>query len=375
MLIGIPKEVKDHEYRVGATPSTVRAFVMQGHDVIVETKAGHSIGFTDEMYASSGARIAETKEEVYEAEMIIKVKEPQPTEYPLLREDQVLFCYLHLAPDPEQTKALVESGCVAIAYETIEDANGRLPLLTPMSEVAGRISIQAGATALQMANGGRGVLLGGVTGVKPGKVMIVGGGIVGTEAAKMAIGIGADVTVFDRSISRLRELENIFGSRLKTMYSTEEALFQEILDTDLLVGSVLIPGKSAPKVITREMVRAMRNGSVIADVAIDQGGCTETSRPTTHTNPTYVEEGVVHYCVTNMPGACAYTSTLALTNATFHYALKLANFGYRKALTEDPLFMLGLNVCHGKVTYEAVANDLGYEYSDPRWALLEEALA
>ena len=374
MLIGIPKEVKDHEYRVGATPSIVKAFVQQGHEVLVETLAGAPIGFTDEMYSAAGARIVPTIEEVYEAEMVIKVKEPQPIEYPLLKEDQILFCYLHLAPDPEQTKALVESGCVAIAYETIEDANGRLPLLTPMSEVAGRVSIQAGATALQMANGGRGVLLGGVTGVKPGKVMIVGGGIVGTEAAKMAIGLGADVTVFDRSIARLRELENTFGSRLKTMYSTEENLFQEIVDTDLLVGSVLIPGKSAPKVITKEMIRAMKDGSVVADVAIDQGGCTETSRPTTHTNPTYVEEGVVHYCVTNMPGACAYTSTLALTNATFNYALRLANQGYRKALSDDALFMLGLNVCHGKVTYEAVASDLGYEYSDPRWALLEEAL-
>ncbi|MCH9631233.1 MAG: Alanine dehydrogenase [Chlamydiia bacterium] len=374
MLIGIPKEVKDHEYRVGATPSTVKAFIAHGHTVLVETRAGTSIGFTDEMYQAVGASVVETKEEVYEAEMIIKVKEPQPIEYPLIKEGQVLFCYLHLAPDPDQTNALLESGCVAIAYETIEDEQGRLPLLTPMSEVAGRVSIQAGATALQMANGGRGVLLGGVTGTKPGKVLVVGGGVVGTEAAKMAMGLGADVTVFDRNISRLRELEMTFGSRLKTMYSTEEALSEEIKDADLVVGSVLIPGKMAPKVITREMVRSMKDGSVFCDVAIDQGGCSETSKPTTHTSPTYIEEGVVHYCVTNMPGSCAYTATLALTNATLNYALKLANEGYRKALSEDPLLMLGLNVCQGKVTYEPVANDLGLEYADPRWILLEEAL-
>lgn len=375
MLIGVPKEIKDHEYRVGATPAIVKAFVLSHHEVLVEKDAGIAIGFTDEMYRAAGAKIVSSKEEIYQAEMVLKVKEPQASEYPLIKEGQVLFCYLHLAPDPEQTEALVKSKCVAVAYETIIDEKGRLPLLMPMSEVAGRISIQAGATALQMSNKGRGVLLGGVPGVKPGKVLILGAGVVGTEAAKMAVGIGADVTVMDRNINRLRELEMFFGSKLKYIYSTQESIAEEIKDADLVVGAVLIPGKMAPKIITREMVKSMKKGSVIVDVAIDQGGCSETSRPTTHTHPIYEEEEVVHYCVTNMPGACAYTSTLALTNATSGYALRLANLGYRGALSQDPLFLKGLNVFYGKVTCEAVAHDLGYEYYEPKSLLLDRVLA
>lgn len=365
MLIGIPKEVKNHEYRVGATPAMVFALKADGHEIMVQKGAGEKIGFTDEMYVESGAKIALNARDVYTAEMIIKVKEPQPSEYELLKPGQILFTYLHLAPDPEQTKALLEKKVVAIAYETVIDANGRLPLLTPMSEVAGRIAVQAGATALQMAHGGRGVLLGGVPGVAPGKVMIIGGGVVGTNAAKIAMGIGADVIIMDRSADRLRELDDLYGPRLTTLYSTPQVIEEHAIHADLLIGAVLVPGKVAPKLISRELVSKMKKGSVIVDVAIDQGGCIETSRPTTHSEPLYTVDGVVHYCVTNMPGGCARTATLALTNVTLPFALKIAGLGYKKALLEDPCLLPGLNVLDGKVTNRHVAMDLGYDYHPP----------
>lgn len=365
MLVGIPKEIKNHEYRIGATPNYVSALVRLGHTVLVEHNAAIEIGFTDKQYEAAGAKIVSSPKEVYEAEMIIKVKEPQPSEYPLLKKGQILYTFLHLAPDPVQTKALLDAGVVGIAYETVIDKKGRLPLLTPMSEVAGRVAIQAGATALQMANGGRGVLLGGVPGVAPGKVVVIGGGVVGTQAARMAIGLGADVTVFDRSLDRLREIDEAFNFRMKTRYSTPESIQEELLDADLVIGAVLIPGKSAPKLVSREMVHSMKRGSVVVDVAIDQGGCFETSKPTTHSKPLYEEEGVIHYCVTNMPGACAYTSTHALTNATLPHALQIAEHGYRKALLQDPWLLPGLNVHEGRVTNEYVASDLGYDYHPP----------
>jgi alanine dehydrogenase len=370
MRIGIPKEIKNHEYRVGATPAMVKALTEAGHRVLIETNAGQKIGFTDEMYSIVGAAIANHPKEVYDSEMIIKVKEPQPDEYELLREGQILFCYLHLAPDPHQTKKLLEKKVVGIAYETVTDANHKLPLLTPMSEIAGRLSIQVGATCLQMAHGGKGVLLGGIPGVTPGKVLILGGGIVGTEAAKMAIGLGADVTIVDRNINRLRELDTIFSSKLKTLYSTPQIINEVIGHMDLVIGAVLIPGKTAPKLLKREHLKKMAPGSVVVDVSIDQGGSTETSRPTSHSDPTYVVDGVVHYCVTNMPGAAARTATIGLTNATLDYALKIANKGYKKALMEDRFLREGLNVCLGKVTNEAVASDLGYEYYPAQELLL-----
>jgi alanine dehydrogenase len=365
MLIGIPKEIKDQEYRVGATPDMVKALVGEGHTVIVQTMAGDRIGFTDALYEEAGAKIISTLAEVYQAEMVIKVKEPQSLEFPLLKQGQILFCYLHLAPDPEQTKNLLECKVVGIAYETVTDRQNRLPLLIPMSEIAGRISIQAGANALQLSNGGKGVLLGGVSGVLPAKVTILGGGIVGTEAARMAMGLGADVVILDKNLNRLRDLDALFGPRLKTAFSSPMAIERHIIKADLVIGSVLIPGKMAPKLVTREMIKKMDPGSVIIDVAIDQGGCLETSRPTSHTHPTYIVEGVVHYCVTNMPGAVAKTSTQALTNATMPYALKIASKGYKAAAKEDPGLMLGLNVLQGHVTYAPVASDLGYEYVSP----------
>jgi alanine dehydrogenase len=361
MRIGIPKEIKDHEYRVGATPSMVRALVEAGHVVFVEASAGAKIGFTDELYRSSGANIVDGPEQVYANEMVIKVKEPQESEYRLLREGQILFCYLHLAPDPIQTRHLVESKVVAIAYETVTDDHGRLPLLVPMSEIAGRISIQVGATCLQMNNGGKGLLLGGVPGVAPANVLVIGGGVVGTEAARMALGLGANVTIIDKDLSRLRTLDAVFGPYLRTLYSTSLSIEESIQNADLVVGAVLIPGKTAPKLVDRKMLQKMSPGSVMVDVAIDQGGCFETSRPTSHSNPTYVESGIVHYCVTNMPGACARTATLALTNATMDYALLIANQGWKKALALRSL-RDGLNVCLGKVTNASVASDLGYEY-------------
>ena len=365
MLIGIPKEIKNHEYRVGLTPAGVQALVEAGHTVMVESLAGDKIGFTDEMYATAGARIVGSAVEVYQAEMIMKVKEPQDAEFPLLREGQILFCYLHLAPDPHQTKHLVQAKVVGIAYETVTDAHNRLPLLVPMSEIAGRLSIQVGATCLQMNLGGRGLLLGGVPGVLPARVVVIGGGVVGTEAARMALGLGANVTIIDRDLNRLRALDALFGPNLKTLYSTSWNIEEAVTKADLVIGSVLIPGKLAPKLITRHMVKQMAHGSVIVDVAIDQGGCTETGYPTTHANPTFVVDGVVHYCVANMPGACARTSTQALTNATMDYALLIANKGWKRALKDHTGLRNGLNVCLGKVTNEPVAVDLGYDYVNP----------
>lgn len=369
MLIGIPKELKDHEYRVGATPAFVKSLVESGHSVIVQTMAGDKIGFTDEMYEISGAKIVGTIDEVYKAEMIIKVKEPQKKEFPLMHEGQILYCYLHLAPDPEQTKHLLEKKVIGIAYETVTDSHGRLPLLTPMSEIAGRVSVQAGAHCLQMANGGRGVLLGGIPGVNPGRVLVIGGGVVGTNAALMAMGLSADVTILDRSLPRLRELDLVFGCKLKTLYSTPQILEEELANADLVVGAVLIPGKTAPKLIRKEHLSIMKKGSVIVDVAIDQGGCTETSRPTTHSDPIYVVDDVVHYCVTNMPGAVARSATIGLTNATLPFALEIANKGFKKAMMDDPHLLSGLNVYKGKVTNLYVANDLGYEYVPANKAL------
>lgn len=362
MIIGIPKEIKNHEYRVGATPSLVRLLVEAGHEVYVQTHAGDKIGYTDHMFSVAGAQIVTTPEEIYECDMVIKVKEPQTSEYPLLREGLILFCYLHLAPDPIQTQQLVDSKIVAIAYETVTDAHGRLPLLVPMSEIAGRIAIQVGATSLQLNKGGKGTLLGGVPGVMPARVTVIGGGVVGTEAARMALGLGADVSILDRDLSRLRTLDALFGPRLKTVYSSPSSIEESVARADLVIGAVLIPGKTAPKLITHEMVKKMSPGSVIVDVAIDQGGCSETSRPTTHAEPTYVVDGVVHYCVTNMPGACARTSTQALTNATGDYALLIANKGWKKAMLDHVGLRHGLNVCYGHVTNESVAHDLGYTY-------------
>ncbi len=360
--VGIPKEIKNHEYRVGATPAVVKALVDAGHKVLVETSAGAKIGFADEMYRHAGAHVVESAREVYTADMIVKVKEPQPSEFPLLREGQVLFTYLHLAPDPVQAQALMDSGCVAIAYETVTDQEGRLPLLTPMSEIAGRISVQVGATALQIANGGKGVLLGGVPGVLPAKVVVIGGGVVGTEAARMALGLGADVSVLDTSLTRLRQLDALWGPRLKTIYSSQSALAEAVRGADLVIGAVLIPGKLAPKLVTRQMISEMVPGSVVVDVAIDQGGCFETSRTTSHSEPTYEVDGVLHYCVPNMPGACARTSTQALTNATMPYVLKLASKGYKQAMKEDSGLRKGLNVAFGKITHPEVARDLGLPY-------------
>lgn len=365
MIIGIPKEIKNHEYRVGATPVMVQLLVNAGHKVLVQKGAGAVIGFTDEMYSAAGARMVNDAADIYDCEMVIKVKEPQESEYPLLREGLILFCYLHLAPDPDQTKNLLKQKIIGIAYETVTDAHGRLPLLVPMSEIAGRLSIQVAATCLQMNNGGRGVLLGGVPGVFPGRVAVIGGGVVGTEAARMAMGLGASVTIIDKDLNRLRALDALFGPHLRTMYSTPASIAEVLEKSDAVIGAVLIPGKTAPKLVTREMIRSMAPGSVFIDVAIDQGGCAETSRPTSHTDPTYVVDGVVHYCVTNMPGACARTSTLALTNATMDYALKIANKGYRVALKEHAGLRDGLNVCLGHVANEHVAADLGYKYVPP----------
>jgi alanine dehydrogenase len=369
MRAGCPKEIKNHEYRVGLTPGSVREYVAHGHDVLVETGAGAGIGADDNAYRAAGAKIAASTEEIFaKSDMIVKVKEPQPAEWAQLREGQILYTYLHLAPDPDQTRGLLESGVTAIAYETVTDERGGLPLLAPMSEVAGRLAIQAGATALQKANGGRGVLLGGVPGVLPGKVAVIGGGVVGLNAAKMAVGLGADVTIIDRSIPRLRQLDDIFNGRIHTRYSTVEAIEEECFSADLIVGAVLIPGAAAPKLVSREMLSGMKPGAVMVDVAIDQGGCFETSRPTTHAGPTYEVDGIVHYCVANMPGAVPVTSATALNNATLHYGLQLADRGM-KALMDDPHLRNGLNVHKGRVTNAAVAEALGYEMAEPRAVL------
>jgi alanine dehydrogenase len=363
MKIGVPKEVKIHEYRVGLVPGSVYELIAHGHEVFVETNAGKGINISDADYEKAGAKILNTPAEIFAvADMIVKVKEPQPEECKLLRPHQVLFTYLHLAPDLVQTQLLLESQCIAIAYETVTDARGGLPLLTPMSEVAGRMSIQAGAHCLEREQGGSGLLLGGVPGVAAANVLVLGGGVVGTNAIRMAIGLGAQVTVIDKSLKRLQELDFQFGNQLTTLYSTQFNIAEQVSRADLVIGAVLVPGAAAPKLISAAMVQSMQPGSVIVDVAIDQGGCSETSRPTTHAHPTYIESGVVHYCVTNMPGAVARTGAFALNNATLPFVLALANKGWKRALTEDQYLAQGLNIYKGHVVYQAVAQALEYEY-------------
>jgi alanine dehydrogenase len=363
MLIGVPREIKSHEYRVGLTPGSVREIVAHGHDVLVESGAGLGIRHDDEAYLRAGAAVVAGADEIFErAELIVKVKEPQEAECARLRAGQILFTYLHLAPDPDQARRLLDSGVTAIAYETVTGPGHSLPLLAPMSEVAGRLSIQAGAHCLERAQGGEGVLLSGVPGVAPGKVLIIGGGIVGENAAVMARGMGADVTILDKSIPRLRQLDNDFGGSVKCVYAKEETIEEYALAAHLVIGAVLVPGATAPKVLTRSMVQRMKTGSVVVDVAIDQGGCMETSRPTTHQDPTFVVDGVVHYCVANMPGVVPRTATLALNNATLPFVLTLADHGLVEALRIDPDLANGLNIHAGKVTHAAVARDLGYEH-------------
>ena len=364
MRIGVPKEIKTHEYRVGLTPAGVRELAIHGHQVTVERNAAAGIGIGDDAYRAAGATVVDTAAEVFAtADLIVKVKEPQPAEIAMLRQGQVLFTYLHLAADKAQTEGLMHSGATCIAYETVTDRLGTLPLLAPMSEVAGRMSVQVGAHCLEKEQGGAGVLLGGVPGVAPAKVVVLGGGVSGTNAARMAVGLEARVTIIDKSLSRLKELDLQFGPRATTLFATADAIEQQVLAADLVIGAVLVPGAAAPKLVTREMVRRMRPGSVLVDIAIDQGGCFETSRPTTHSAPTYVVDGVVHYCVTNMPGAVARTSTFALTNATLPFVLALAEKGWRRALADDPHLLHGLNVHAGKVTYEAVAHDLDLPFA------------
>lgn len=363
MLIGVPKEIKNHEYRVGMTPTSVKEAVRHGHEVWVQANAGSGIGATDADYTAAGAKIIATAAEIFgKADMIVKVKEPQAAERKMLRPGQILYTYLHLAPDPEQTKDLVASGAVCIAYETVTSARGGLPLLAPMSQVAGRMSVQSGAHCLEKAQGGRGVLLGGVPGVAPAKVVILGGGVVGTNAAVVALGMGADVTILEKSTDRMEELVARFGTAIKTIYSTQGAVEDECAAADLVIGGVLIPGAAAPKLVTKAMLKDWKPGSVLVDVAIDQGGCAETSKATTHAEPTYVVDGVIHYCVANMPGGVARTSTYALNNVTLPFALAIANKGWKKALLDDAHLRNGLNVADGKVTYKAVADDLGYAY-------------
>ncbi|EHK8984260.1 alanine dehydrogenase [Vibrio vulnificus] len=370
MIIGVPKEIKNHEYRVGMIPASVRELISHGHQVFVETNAGAGIGFSDDDYIAVGASILPTAADVFaKAEMIVKVKEPQAVERAMLKEGQILFTYLHLAPDSPQTEELIKSKAVCIAYETVTDHMGRLPLLAPMSEVAGRMSIQAGAQTLEKSHGGRGLLLGGVPGVEPAKVVVIGGGVVGANAARMAVGLRADVTILDRNVDTLRKLDEEFQGRAKVVYSTEDAIEKHVLEADLVIGAVLIPGAAAPKLVTKEHIAKMKPGAAVVDVAIDQGGCFETSHATTHAEPTYIVDDVVHYCVANMPGAVARTSTFALNNATLPYIVKLANKGYREALTADKGFLLGLNVIHGKVTCKEVAESFNLEYVDPAEAI------
>ncbi len=365
MIIGVPKEIKNHEYRIGLTPSGTRELVRAGHTVLIEHNGGDAIGLSNDQYQESGAEIVASAEEIFaRAELIIKVKEPQLNECEMLREGQTLFTFLHLAPDPKQAQALMKSKANCIAYETITDKKGALPLLAPMSEVAGRMSIQAAAHCLEKAQGGRGILMGGVPGVEPAKVVVIGGGVVGVNAARMAKGMGADVTILDRSIDRLKEIDNVFNSNIKTLYSCTESLEQQVREADVVIGAVLVAGASAPKLVTREMLKTMKQGAVLVDVAIDQGGCFETSRPTTHQDPTFVVEGITHYCVANMPGAVAKTSTMALTNATLPYVLKLANAGIKDALLNDENFLKGLNVCNGKITCPEVAEALREDFVD-----------
>ncbi|MGH1478278.1 MAG: alanine dehydrogenase [Geminicoccales bacterium] len=378
MLIGTPKEIKNHEYRVGLTPESAAELVAHQHEVIIEKGAGAGIGADDAAYVEAGAEMVGTAEEIFfRADMIVKVKEPQPAERAMLRKGQILYTYLHLAPDPEQTKDLVASGAVCIAYETVTDQTGGLPLLKPMSQVAGRMSIQAGATALEKSHGGRGVLLGGVPGVMPGRVVVIGGGVVGFNAAQMAVGLGADVTILDRDPEVLERLGMYFQSQAKTRFSNRANLADSVASADLVIGAVLIPGAAAPKLVSREMLGTMKQGSVLVDVAIDQGGCFETSKATTHEDPIYTVDGIVHYCVANMPGGVARTSTYALNNVTLPHALRIANKGWVQALRDDRHLLNGLNVWNGEVTCEPVANDLGYRYVAPEQALIagQEAAA
>ncbi|MBK9656700.1 MAG: alanine dehydrogenase [Rhodanobacteraceae bacterium] len=367
MLIGVPKEIKNHEYRVGMVPGSVRELTQHGHQVIVETLAGSGIGFSDADYVAAGAKVLGSAAEVFaQADMIVKVKEPQAIERARLREGQVLFTYLHLAPDLPQTEDLIKSGATCIAYETVTANNGGLPLLAPMSEVAGRMSIQAGATALQKANGGRGMLLGGVPGVAPAKVVILGGGVVGANAALMAVGMGARVIVLDRNVDVLRRLVAQFGTRIEPVFSSHDAVESAVLTADLVIGGVLIPGAAAPKLVSAAMVKRMKPGAAVVDVAIDQGGCFETAHATTHADPTYIVDDVVHYCVANMPGAVPRTSTFALNNATLPFILELATKGAKRAMAENIHLLRGLNVHAGKVTYQPVAEGFGFEYVPAR---------
>lgn len=362
MYIGVPREIKKDENRIGLTPTSVRELTNLGHKVVVESNAGLNIGLFDSDYETAGARIANDVAEVFDADMIVKVKEPLAEEVKRLKPGQILFTYLHLAPNPDLTRGLMESGCTAIAYETVTDANARLPLLAPMSEVAGRMSIQAGAHALEIAQGGRGALLGGVPGTPAAKVTVLGGGVVGMNAARVALGMGADVTILDVDLRRLAELDLFFGPALGTIFSTVDAVDTHVTASDLVIGAVLLPGKTTPKLVSEDLVRRMQRGSVIVDVAIDQGGVIATSRPTTHTSPTYIEHDVVHYCVANMPGAVARTATFALNNATLRYTVALANKGLKRALTEDQHLREGLNVYDGKITYSAVAEAVGESF-------------
>ena len=370
MLIGCPKEIKPQEFRVGLMPSAVFELTERGHQVVMETNAGTGAGFIDEDYTAAGAEIVATAKEVFDrADMIVKVKEPQSSERAMLREGQLLFTYLHLAPDPDQTRDLLNSGCTAIAYETVTDNNGGLPLLAPMSEVAGRLAPQVGSWTLQKANGGRGVLLGGVAGVSPSRVLVIGGGVVGTQAAKVAAGMGADVTVLDRSVNRLRYLDDVFGGTFKNAYATKAITAELATQADLIIGAVLVPGAAAPKLITRAQLSDLKPGAALVDVAIDQGGCFETSRATTHQDPIYEVDGVMHYCVANMPGAVARTSTQALGNATLPFVIALADKGWRQACADDAHLLNGLNVHAGQLTYAAVGEALGIASIDPQSVL------
>ena len=376
MRIGTPREIKNHEYRVGLTPESAAELIAHGHEVLVEAGAGLGIGADDQAYASAGASIIDTAEEIFQrSDMIVKVKEPQAVERKMLRPGQILYTYLHLAPDPEQTKDLVQSGAVCIAYETVTDDAGGLPLLKPMSQVAGRMSIQAGATALEKSHGGRGVLLGGVPGVLPASVVVIGGGVVGFNAAQMAVGLGADVTILDRDPAVMERLSNHFKAEAKTRFSNRINLADSVASADLVIGAVLVPGAAAPKLVSRDMLKEMKPGAVLVDVAIDQGGCFETSRPTTHEEPTYVVDGIVHYCVANMPGGVARTSTYALNNATLPHALNIADRGWVQALTDDTHLRNGLNIWNGQVTCEPVARDLGYAYLPAEDALGDQRQA
>jgi len=366
MLIGVPKEIKDHEYRCATTPAGVRELVEAGNQVLVQKNAGLAIGFTDQQYREAGAKIAGDAQEIYEkSEMILKVKEPQKSECELIKKEQIIFSYLHLSAEPTLTKLLMKAGCRAIAFETVTANDKSLPLLAPMSEVAGKLSIQAGAKALEKSQGGRGVLLGGVPGVKRAKVTIIGGGVSGTNSAKVAIGMGAEVVILDKSLSRIRYLCDIFGNSATVLYASADNIEQNVIDADLVIGAVLIPGASAPKLVSHEMVKKMQKGAVMVDISIDQGGCFETSKPTSHSNPTYEIDGIIHYCVTNMPGAVARTSTQALENSTLPFTLAIANKGLHKALRDDKNLMAGLNIYDGMVTYRAVAESLGHKFFDP----------